>query len=94
MAVALDGEPIEHLALVRPWLDRERHEHGRGSLAARLSDRSIESLAVLRAIRFERRIGPVALEGGGELLDDRRRVDLRQADVPFDAIEQRRLGKV
>jgi hypothetical protein len=64
----------------------ERHDHQRSRALCRWRDRI--DRRPLRD-RSRRRIGPVAVERRGEFFDDGWGVNLREADVPLHAVEQR-----
>jgi hypothetical protein len=94
---ALDLERLEDLLLVgpRPDLepggDREPAVVAAGALGG---DGRIEPPAVAIAVGLELRVGPVGLEGRGDLLDHRWGVGLGQPNVPLEPVEQRRTRQV
>ncbi len=96
---ALDIEPFEHLGLMRKRAHREPGHHRERSAAdartAGVAQGIVEAVDVpVRVVRLERAVGPVALEAGPELADDRGRVHSRDANIPLQAVEQRGPGQV
>ncbi len=90
----LDLELLEHLRLVRvgPHLQAGQREGDpiMGLRASRLRQRVVEPVTVaLGVVGLERRVVPVGVEGGAELLEQRRRAHRREAHVPLHAVEQR-----
>src|SRR5687767_13916304 len=99
MDCSLGLEFVEDLALKTPRVDFERRELDREFRRPGLF--SLESLAetlaifdATRVVWFERRVFPVFVEGGLESLKQVALLNRRQSDVPFKAIDQRRLGEV
>ena len=96
MALALGFELLEDLALVRVRLQVDVGDVGRLGLLGALQ--SILELArvlhTLGIVGLEELVFPVVREGRAELLEDIRRLDLRQAHVPLEPIHERRVGEI
>ena len=94
VAIALDVQPLQDLAMVRPGLNVEEDDVA-GRLLARPCHSPIEAVAVKgRVIQLKVGVRPIGLEGGAELFDDGLRIDHRQADVPFRTVDECRLCQV
>ncbi len=96
---ALDLELVEHLLLVgvRTHLEaRECQSHPVVKpLSGCLGERIVELVAVgVGVIALECRVAPMAVEGGEELLQQRRCGDRGQSHVPLEAIEHCCSGEV
>jgi hypothetical protein len=95
MALPLRSELLQdlHLEGIRTQLEG-RHGRGRGESPG-LRQRLVESLRVpIRVVVLELAVLPVAVERRSELLQKSRCLRLAQADVPFQAVEERRVGEV
>ncbi len=95
-ALALGLQGLEHGHLVRVRLEVEAERwNGRPVASALCRERLCDAIAIaLRVVGLELVRIPVRLEGGPELLEERRRVPLRQADIPLEALVQRRAREV
>src|SRR4051794_14949316 len=86
-----DIEVFEDLLLVRvrPDLETRDGDAGRSSGAtAGDGEGFVEPVAVpRRVVGDEGRVGPVAVEGGSELLEELRGVHAGEPDVPLESVE-------
>ena len=90
---ALDVQRLQHLLLVGVGTDFQPREGERYSVvlatAGRLRERVVETVAIpVRVVALEGRVVPVGVEGRLELLQQARRGDSGQPNVPLDSLEQ------
>jgi len=96
---ALDLELVEHLLLVGVRAYLEAREGQRYPVAKAFAgcfgEGVVQPVAVRRGVvRLERRVVPIAVERGEELLQQGRRRHGRKPNIPLDAIEHRGPGQI
>ncbi len=93
----LEGYPIKDFLLKWIGLNVQSEENRRAlvAFASSKSNGSIEPCPVaLRVVALEIGTRPVRVEYAFELLNDPRGLNLRNANVPFQPVEERRAGKI
>ena len=93
----LGGEVIQHLCLmwVRTHVEMADRQVCRGGAAAVLREECIEEFGVsVWVVRRKRSVVPVGFEGRLKLVDQGRSREVRETDVPFQSVDERRPAHV
>jgi hypothetical protein len=93
--LALDVQLVEHCLLVGVGADFEASDRDARLMSAGCAQGLVQAGAVpVRVVGFEPRVGPVGVEGGGELGQKEGCVASGEADVPLKPVDQGGSGQV